>query len=303
MALIRHVIFLVAMAVAAGVIFAQNGVSVQAEIETMEKTLGRQDITGARRHEALVRLARLRELSGDIEGAAKNWLEAAAAIPDRVDDDALLSCAWCLAAMGEWERVSAVITPILHKYPQARFLEAAVNAARTGDVSALSAIAADPSYFQMKSRIYFILWKISGADVWKQRLIFEFPQSPEGRLAAENGSLQLSVKPNMFWLYLAGRNTFSQMETQSFSQAAVPVMSAPVMVPAESIRLQAGLFSRQDYAKELAENLKKAGFFPLIEQRIVGGNELWVVTVPAGRDVNDSIGDLKAAGFDSFPLY
>ena len=76
-----------------------QSVSLEAEIQNIERTIAGQGLSPALRHESLVRLARLRQLSGDIEGAARNWLEAAAAIPGRIDDDALLACAYCLAAM------------------------------------------------------------------------------------------------------------------------------------------------------------------------------------------------------------
>ncbi|MDR0302447.1 MAG: hypothetical protein LBI04_09085, partial [Treponema sp.] len=101
----KRYVFLVLMITAACTfgrqsVFAQTGVSLEAEIQNMEKTASKQGIPPAQRHETLVRLARLKQLSGDIEGAAKNWFEAAGAIPGSVDDNALLSCAYCLAAMG-----------------------------------------------------------------------------------------------------------------------------------------------------------------------------------------------------------
>jgi hypothetical protein len=46
------------------------------------------------------------------------------------------------------------------------------------------------------------------------------------------------------------------------------------------------------------ENLKKAGFSPLLEIR----NEKWAVMVPAGADTNRTIAELRAAGFESFPV-
>jgi hypothetical protein len=45
-------------------------------------------------------------------------------------------------------------------------------------------------------------------------------------------------------------------------------------------------------------NLKAAGFSPSLEKR----NEMWAVTVLAGTDTNRTIAELRAAGFESFPL-
>jgi len=299
----KRAVFLAMMTAFAGAVFAQNGVSLEAEIQNIEKTAAGKGISAVERHDALVRLARLRQLSGDIEGAAKNWLEAAAAIPGNVDDDALLACAYCLAAMGEWDRASAALSPLLAKSARARFLDTAVKAVKTGDVSLLSAIASDPDYSQMKSQIYFLLWKISRtetSDFWRQRLIAEFPQSPEGRIAetagvAVSGSSAVIVTPNPFWLLLGGYEPQPVVKSETASaENAVPT----AQVPASGARLQTGLYTRRDNAEAQIANLKKAGFSPTLEQR----GEKWAVVVPAGADQSRAIRDLKNAGFDSFPV-
>ena len=350
-------------------LFAQNGIRVTVEIQNIEKSLAAKNITPAERHASLVRLARLRQLSGDIEGAAKNWLEAAVAIPGKVDDDALLSCAYCLAAMGEWERAAAAVKPLLNKSQRARFLDVSMNAWKTGDTLSLAALAQDSEYSAMKSEIYFMLWKIQGGGAanaggvnagitgedWKQRLLVEFPQSPEARLAASENS-SLAVKPSPFWLFLSGRETIAQMENtardtsqiapqivpqaapapqpsqsassqsapqtaktpmpqvqtapqpaqttpQSEPQSAPQAAKAPVSASrADTARLQTGIFTREDNARTQIENLRKAGFTSALERRIVNGNEMWAVIVPAGADANRTMNDLKKSGFDSFVL-
>jgi cell division septation protein DedD len=338
MNLIKLAIFLVMMT-AAGSLFAQAGVSLETEIQNIEREAGRQDISAQERHDALVRLARLRQLSGDIEGAARNWLEASAAIPGTVDDDALLSCAYCLAAMGEWDRAAAVLAPLLSKLPRARFLNISINAIKIGNVSGLSAIADSGEYSGMKSEIYFMLWKTSGAqtaETWRRRLAAEFPQTPEGRLAAGTASTVI-VKPSPFLLFLGGLDSLPLMENeqpvshplsppverpvsatssspapvttvppavsqQPTSQSAtqIPVTQTPtVQTPAaQTARLQTGIYSRHDYAQAQMTRLRQAGFSPSIEQR----GEMWAVTVPAGADQSRSIRELREAGFDSFPI-
>jgi cell division septation protein DedD len=303
----------------------------------MERAAARQGIGAQERYDALVRLARLRQLSGDIEGAARNWLEAAAAIPDTVDDDALLSCAYCLAAMGEWDRAAAVLAPLLSKSSRARFLSISINAIKTGNVSGLSAIADSGEYSGMKSEIYFMLWRTSGAqtaETWRRRLAAEFPQTPEGRLAAGAASAVI-VKPSPFWLFLGGQDSLPLMESEAVSrpvappaERTTPVTTSPVterpasvtasppavsqqpssqstaqtptaQTPsAQTARLQTGIYSRHDYAQAQMTRLRQAGFSPSIEQR----GEMWAVTVPAGTDQSRSIRELREAGFDSFPI-
>ena len=326
---IRRIVFFFALAVCACAVFAQNSVSLEAEIQNIERAVNVQGVAPAERHDFLIRLARLRQLSGDIEGAAKNWLEAAAAIPGNVDDDALLACAYCLAAMGEWDRASAALQPLLAKSSRARFLNTSVKAVKTRDISPLAALAGNPEYSPMKNEIYFMLWKTSSGasgETWRQRLITEFPQSPEGRLASGNASSAVAVRPSPFWLFMSGIDSslFAEPETQARSpqEAAAspapqtasvqPSVVQPVVQPSSAslrpspaqssqtaaVRLQTGLFRQETNAKTQAANLRQAGFSPSIEQR----GEMWAVTVPAGEDSNRGIKELKDAGFDSFPI-
>jgi len=348
---------------AAGIIFspslkAQSGASLEAEIQNLERAAARQGVSPAERHEALVRLARLRQLSGNIEGAARAWLDAAGAIPGRVDDEALLNCAYCLAAMGEWDRAATALEPLLSRYPRARFLDTGIKAINSGDTFALAAIVDNPEYSEMKSEILYLLWKLSqgtSAERWRQRIVTEFPNSPEGRLAA-GGSPSIIVRPSPFWLFLSGRETIAQMENtardtsqiapqivpqaapapqpsqsassqsapqtaktpmpqvqtapqpaqttpQSEPQSAPQAAKAPVSASrADTARLQTGIFTREDNARTQIENLRKAGFTSALERRIVNGNEMWAVIVPAGADANRTMNDLKKSGFDSFVL-
>jgi len=212
-------------------VFAQNSVSLEAEILNNEKTAAAK-VQAPERRDALIRLARLRQLSGDIEGAAKNWLEAAAAVAGEVDDDALLACAYCLAAMGEWDRASTALEPLLSKSIQARFLKTSINAIKSGDTQPLAALAETPEFDQMKTQIFFLLWKISrgtSGETWRQRLISEAPQSPEGRLAAGEKSSTVIVKVSPFWLFLGGLDSLPIVKTETVvieKPASTPTSSA-----------------------------------------------------------------------------
>jgi hypothetical protein len=295
--------FLIFLAIiTAGTVSAQNGIPMSVEMQSVEKIIARRDSAPNERYEAFARLARLRQLSGDIEGAARNWLEAATAVPDKIDDGALLACAYCLAAMGEWDRASAALAPLLLTVPRAMFLELVINARKTGDASALAGIADKPEFSQLKSEIFFMLWKLSdSAETWKRRLIAEFPESPEARLAADESQSKVIVKASPFWLFL---NSFSTAEPEAFFPALESQPASPQNLEPAAVRLQTGLFRQRANAQAQAEKLKKAGFSPSLEQRSANGNEAWAVTVPAGRDVSRSIKDLRDAGFDgSFPIH
>ena len=171
-----------------------------------------------------------------------------------------------------------------------------------------------------------MLWKISSADdeaqKWQQRLIAEFPQSPEGFIAGTQNSV--IVKPASFWFFINGYDsmlldavTRNQPSAISVPQVSAPVQQQPstvisqtpqapvstVQMPAPIVqtnaaRLQTGLYSRQVNAQTQIENLRKAGFSPILEQR----GEMWAVIVPAEQDVNRFIRELRDAGFESFPV-
>jgi len=288
-------------------LFAESGSSVTAEIQNMERIIARQGVSAAERHSALVNLARLRQLSGDIEGAARNWLEAAGAIPGTVDDDALLACAYCLAAMGEWDRAAAALEPLVSKNIRARFLFTVVNALKTGNLSTLTALAANPEFSSLKHEALFLLWKASQrttdrGERWRQQLVSEFPQSPEGRLA----SGLAVINPSPFWLFVNGLDSLpllaseSRNREQSSGSAVVqpPVQPPPVVQPVTpaGARLQTGVFSREGNAQAQAAALRQSGFSPSIEPR----GEMWAVTVPAGTDATRTASDLRAAGFETF---
>jgi hypothetical protein len=318
--ILKRVILFIAFAITVSVfpmdaVFSQAA-SLETEIQNIERSAARQGASPVERHAALVRLAGLRQLAGDIEGAARNWLEAAAAIPGFVDDEALLACAYCLAAMGEWDRAAAALAPLLSKNVRARFLDIGIKAIKTGETSALAAIAANPEYSEIKQEILFLLWKISqraenrNGERWRQQLVSEFPHTPEGRIAAGQSASSVIVNPSPFWLFISGLDSLSVLASEPRNNAAAPaarptpVVQAPTAQSAvqpsaaqpAAAKLQTGVFSREANARAQMTALTQAGFSPSIEQR----GERWAVTVPAGQDVNRTINSLRAAGFESF---
>jgi len=299
----RFLLILPLCAFLTGFIYAQNsaqfganvGVSLETEIKKLESASAKQGITALERHAALVNLARLRQLSGDIEGAARNWLEAAAVVPGQVDDEALLSCAYCLAAMGEWDRAAAALDPLAAKNIRASFLSVCINAIKTKDLSELGSLADNPAYTEIKPGILFVLWKLSAKEGsgssqrWRQRLVNEFPQTPEGKLAANNSS-SITVSPTPFWLFINGLDS---LPLQSVSEQTT-------LTPTVTVRLQTGIFSSEENARNHAALLRKAGFDPSIEKRAVSSSAMWAVTVPADSDQMRTVNNLRMAGFDSF---
>ena len=282
------------------------------EIQKLEQKLSQNGVPSAERHDAQLRLARLLQLSGDIAGAAGRWLDAAASDPN--DENALVAGAYCLAAIGEWERSLLTIRPLLAAGRQgqaalhARYLDACLRARVPGDASALAALARDPNCIALHPLIYYSLWWIiaenpsvstaGSAESWKSRLLAEFPQSPEARAA---NSSSVSAVHSPLWLLLPGAAGSSPPPRPS-TPAPSPPPAAQTGSSAPATVLQTGLFSREANARAQVEALSRAGFSASVTRKLVNNAEHWVVTVPAGQNSNRTIQELKRAGFDSFPV-
>jgi len=222
------------------------------EILGIEQFLLRPGLSSAERYNALARLARLRQLSGDISGAASSWLEAAAVDP--VNENARVSGAFCLAAAGEWESAVLLIQPVVlygrnwQSVLQARYLDACLKTWINADASPLVFLASNPEFINIRPMIYYAIWRSllrnpatsgavvtssagisGGADFWKSRLLAEFPGSMEARVAAaENditgsasGSFSVSAIHSPIWLLFPSAP----------SSAAAPVQPQAVPMP------------------------------------------------------------------------
>jgi hypothetical protein len=289
----------------------QTAVSLGTELQNLEKTLSASGASPAARHETYSRMARLQELSGDIEGAAQSWINAAQAEPGIRDYAAMLHGAACFAALGEWERADAALRNVLLNKPgqeilyEARLMAAQLEALRSGGVNTagLNALLSDPAYGAYKPRIYFSLWKFNGQDNWRRLLVEEYSRSPEGRIAA---GTTVSAASTAMWLLFPGRGSPAAQPVQPTApapRAAQPPAPPQAAAPsAGQTLLQAGLFSREANAQALIEKLRAAGFSTITGSLSRPGGEYIVVYVIPGRDINASIRQLESAGFDSFPV-
>jgi len=301
------------------------------EILNLEQKLANPGLPAYERYSALVRLARLRQLSGNLSGAAANWLDAAAINPN--DENALVAGAYCLAAIGEWERAHQVIQPLIasarrsQAVLQAFYLDAYFKTWSSSNASPLVALVVDPGFASLYPTVYYTLWQvltrnpnISGAgsaEFWKARLITEYPGSPEAFIAGSGGASVSAVQSPM-WMLFPGVSGPGSTPTRPAAPAqavqypqAVEIPQAvqapntappPVNVPSAGV-LQTGSFSREVNAHNMAEALRRAGFTATVSRKIISGEERWTVTVPAGPNQSKTMQDLKKAGFDNaFPV-
>lgn len=304
-------------------LFAQNEaaksapVSLASELARLEK-LGAAGQSPRERYDAFMSLARLYQLSGNSEAALKACDGALAASPG--DGQALLVQTRLLLSLGEYEKAGTALNALIGKdqekglLQQGWYLGAQLEAFNSGNTMPLAVLADDPDFAVYRAGIYYTLWKLTGLSSWQTRLIAEFPQSPEAKIAG--GGMDSAVTP--LWLLYPGRDSIGPA-----AQTPAPATSSPVSIPAASIipsipaappqadgpaaavssaLLQTGLFGQEQNAKNMADNLKKAGFEPQIIKRQVSGGDRWAVCVPSGENENATIKKLKDAGFESFPL-
>jgi len=310
-----------------GGVHAQTGLGTQ--IRELEQRLASPTLAPAERHAALVSLARLRQLSGNVATAADLWLQAAALNP--ADTASLVSGAYCLAAIGEWERALAVVRPVLDSggtgaaVVRARFLDSALRAWTTGDYSGLLFLIADPdpAAAALRPTVYYTLWwsesrnpaAAAAAGIWLDRLVSSYPASPEARIAAESPGVAAAQSP--LWLLLPGiREAEAPSPPIPGSPPTIPSPPPPIPIPPihEPMPIpglqslteftqgqQTGLFRNESNAMAFAESLMRAGFQVLVIRRMQGGEEMWAVVVPTD-DAAGTARDLRNAGHDSFTV-
>jgi tetratricopeptide (TPR) repeat protein len=281
-----------------------------AEVQSIEKKLA-SPLSPAEKNRALRDMARLMELSGNIEAAARAWNEAARALPS--DYDALVKSGACLAALGEFDAALNVLGAVreastasgLSAEPglRARCLAAQIEAFRSGETSALSPLLRDAAFSAYKPGIYYSIWKISGDAAVRDRLLSEFPQSPEALVLKDNPAV--GAAPTALWLLGLPSGALpvpaaGQPDRGVPAQPALPPAAESGQGPAT---LQAGLFGREENAQALAGRLRSAGFSPVISTKTVNGTAYWAVGVLPGADHNATILLLKDAGFEAFPVY
>jgi hypothetical protein len=285
--------------------------SLAAEIQSIDKKLKTPGLSGAERRGVLLRLARLLRLSGNVEGAAQVWMEAAFAEQGKRDDLAMLEGAACFIAQGELDRAEAVVKTVLltgrdrRALLRARYTAAWIEAFKFGSPAALAALAEDPDYGDLRPAAYYALWKIFGLEGYKTRLAAEFPASPEGRIVRDE---KVSASPQAMWFLFPGRENAGPV-TPARSEdppaaGRAGISRAPDPGPGEGPRaIQTGLFSREENARAMAERLRIAGFTAAVNQRTVNGSAYWAVSIPPGADPDTTVLRLRDAGFEAFPVF
>jgi hypothetical protein len=270
------------------------------EIRRLEETVKVSKLSIGERQEAFIRLAQIFQLTGNFGRAATAWNDAVLADPQNRHDSAVLEGAFCFVALGELDQAQAQVKSLLQSSQvgtrlKARYLNAQIQAFRSGALEPLQALLDDPDYERFIPGIYYTLWKLSNTERYKTRLLSIYPQSPEARILGASGNELVSPLPLALWLLFPGREQVS---------LAAPVQDAPGPTAGKETQvLQTGLFSREANAQAMASKLKAAGFEAAVTPRIVKGKSYWAVTVLSGPDIQKTMVNLQEKGFESFPVF
>jgi hypothetical protein len=281
-----------------------------AEITVIEKKLSDPKLPAAERKQTLEKAARLFELSGNPEGAARAWKDAAGVLPGNSGHNNLLNSARCFAAIGEFETAESILQPIFASSGEqgllirARLLLIQMDAFKTGNTLNLVNLLGNRDFIDHKPALYYMIWRISGDPATRTtmaaRLQSEFPGSPETRMVRND--TVVTANPAALW-FLAGSPAAPEWP------GGHPALQQNDILPAgdtgseyKGTMLQTGLFSREENARSMAERLGNAGFAPVIIRKTVNGKDHWAVGAKPGLDILHTMRLLKDRGFESFPV-
>jgi hypothetical protein len=191
---------------------AQESFSFQTETVRLREIIASPQSAPRQKHDLLIELAELLRLSGDNEGAAAAWKDAAEAVPGERDDRAILEMAACLMAIGEWDKAASAVRLVLltsRNAPgiilRAKYLGAQIEALAKGDTVALEFYLDDPDYASLKPAIYYTLYIVTKEETYRNRLVAEYPASPETRLLTDD----TTPFPGAMWLLYPGRESIT----------------------------------------------------------------------------------------------
>jgi|GEM_PF-1737713 len=302
-------LFLIFVFSSASVYASSPSVSLSAEIfrlQTIASGSSANSHSALERHNAFMSLARLHRLSGNAQGTLAAFEGALSLFP--ADGRTLLEYGRFLVSVGEYERAAASVAAFMQTNPardsliEGWHLAAEIEAFGFGNLHHLSVLAAEGEFAHLHSGILYTLWRLSGSDAYRARLVSSFPQSPEALIAA--GQVSFAATP--LWILFPGRDSIAlapQAASPPIAASPPQAVSTPTASPSISGRfLQAGLFSQEVNARTFAEQLTRAGFNSHVITRNINGRNHWAVGVGGGNDENAMLRSLQAAGFQAFPV-
>lgn len=277
---------------------------------------------GDGRKQILAALAGYEERLGLFDAAASRYSDAASASTVR-DDALLLDAARCALSANDAEKADGFVRAVLlTNFDEKILLRARLYAAwiqlasgdRPNAFALLRAYAKNDAFAPYIPSILFTLWWADNDSDAKSRLLAAWPLSAEAAIIRG----EMALAPSPYW-FLMGRSesqvaAFNQAgtvftpatptaaATSSSTAAGLPAAGTVAATVPGTLWQQAGFFRNREYAEELAAQLKKKGFSPVIRSETRPSGTVYF-SVLIGEDALHSTGTrLKDAGFESYLL-
>ena len=161
----------------------------------------------------------------------------------------------------------------------------------------------DSKFAEFHPAMLLTLWWVDGDKKAENTLIKKFPNSIEA--AVVRGEAFLS--PKTFWYLMPQNRDFkesladSASESVSLSQGETLGLAQNNEVPAAKF-YQTGFFKTENFAKGLADELKKKGFTVTIKKEERGEDSFFSVLVKADGK-GDMVIRLKSEGYEAVPIF
>lgn len=146
--------------------------------------------------------------------------------------------------------------------------------------------------------ILLTLWYITGDSSYSNKINTEFPNTTEALIV--KGDIQLLPVPFWFFVPKLGEAEVGTGTLEDFSISDVSTSSTETT--SKFTKWQLGLFSVENYAKNLALEVKQKGFDSYIKTETrASGTTYYIVIV--NEDKQGNVADrLRSAGYDCYPV-
>ena len=178
-----------------------------------------------------------------------------------------------------------------------------------------------PSMSSVRHSILLTLWYVTGEKSYSERLLKEYPLTPEAGIVTGN----VQVLPTPFWFFLP-RHKDAQVviekgkgdsvlkkdaavESESVKKSDAEKSVQPATETSseaatqKALKLQLGLFREKGNALSFVERLSQKGFSAYVqEEKRASGTTYYIVVIDENSEGTMGL-KLKSAGFENYPIF
>lgn len=254
--------------------------------------------------------------AGAYTEAAAHYRQAASLCSD---NDLLLHAIKAQLCGGDFEAARRSLKEIFTLLPQTetdqRYRTAAVYTAwlllaedtATRAIPLLKRYAEMQAFAEYHPSLLFTLWWADADENAKRRLLQEFPNSIEAKTIRG----EAAVAPSVFWYFMPKTERAFQPLSNNGSADVQGTQPADSLSPQKTARrseqvrqpayYQLGFYRTKSYADNLAAELRKKHFVPIIKEDIrPSGTVYFAVLVEENGDIGLRLRD---AGYEAFPIF